>query len=179
MTSALIIGAGLVGSSIAHQMAQAGYDVTVVDKGAAAGHGSTSASSGIVRFTYSTHDSVALSWESKHAWENWQSHLGAADGEALARFHKVGMLMFDVPILSLERNIELLSSVGVPFREVSTADIQDLMPGVDVGRYWPNKSIDDPDFWEPGDGEVTGIFTPDGGYIDDPALAAQIGRAHV
>jgi glycine/D-amino acid oxidase-like deaminating enzyme len=45
-----VIGAGVVGSSIALELARGGRQVVVVDKSGGAGHGSTSASSGIVRF---------------------------------------------------------------------------------------------------------------------------------
>lgn len=172
MADVIIIGAGLVGCSIAHQLAAGGYAVTVVDKAAAAGHGSTSASSGVVRFNYSTYDSVALAWESQHAWLDWRAHVGATSDESLARFHRIGMLMMDVPLLSLERNAELLRSVGVPCRVLGAEQIAALIPGVDTGRYWPNKRIDDPAFWEPADDVICGMLTPDGGYVDDPALAA-------
>lgn len=173
MTDVVIIGAGLVGCSIAHQLAVGGYSVTVVDKAAAAGHGSTSASSGVVRFNYSTADSVALSWEAHFGWLEWRAHLGAADGEHLARFHRVGMLMMDVPVLDMARSAQLLREAGVPHQVLDGPQIAALIPGIDTGRYWPNKRIDDPAFWEPADGTVCAMYTPDAGYVDDPALAAQ------
>ncbi len=61
---AVVIGAGVIGSSIALQLKRLGHDVTVVERNSAAGMGSTSASSAVVRFNYSTFDAVALSWES-------------------------------------------------------------------------------------------------------------------
>ena len=39
----------------------------------------TSASSGIVRFHYSTHAGVATAWESLHGWLDWADHLGYHD----------------------------------------------------------------------------------------------------
>ncbi|NIM63401.1 MAG: FAD-dependent oxidoreductase, partial [Acidobacteria bacterium] len=45
---ALIIGAGVVGCSTALELRRCGWDVDVVDKNGDAGHGSTSASCGIV-----------------------------------------------------------------------------------------------------------------------------------
>lgn len=62
--SAIVIGAGVIGSSVAWELAKNGYSVTVVDKESGAGQGSTSASSAVIRFNYSTFDSVALAWES-------------------------------------------------------------------------------------------------------------------
>jgi sarcosine oxidase subunit beta len=51
---AVVIGAGVIGSSIALQLKRLGHDVTVIDRNSAAGMGSTSASSAVVRFNYST-----------------------------------------------------------------------------------------------------------------------------
>ena len=51
---AVVVGAGVIGSSIALELGRAGRDVVVVDKAAGPGQGSTSASSAIVRFNYST-----------------------------------------------------------------------------------------------------------------------------
>ena len=68
---ALVIGAGVVGSSIALQLARAGLAVTVLDRNRAVGAGSTSASSAVVRFHYSTRAGVVTSWESKFGWERW------------------------------------------------------------------------------------------------------------
>ena len=55
---AVVIGAGVIGSSVALELSRSGRSVVVVDKGPAAGAGSTSSSSSIIRFSYSTLDSV-------------------------------------------------------------------------------------------------------------------------
>ena len=82
---AVVIGAGVVGSSIALELARSGCQVVVVDKSGGAGHGSTSASSGIVRFHYSTYAGVALSWESLHGWRDWAGLLGKIPVAVVAR----------------------------------------------------------------------------------------------
>ena len=51
---AVIIGAGIVGSSTALELSRRGVDVLVVDKAGGAGMRSTSASSAIIRFNHST-----------------------------------------------------------------------------------------------------------------------------
>ena len=58
---AVIIGAGVVGSSTALELSRRGVNVLVVDKAGGAGMGSTSASSAVVRFNYSTWEGVAAS----------------------------------------------------------------------------------------------------------------------
>ena len=79
-TDVVLVGAGVVGASVAHELARRGRQVVVVDKGPGAGTGSTSASSAIVRFNYSTRTGVAAAWESKHLWEDWEGFLGGTDG---------------------------------------------------------------------------------------------------
>lgn len=97
---AVVVGAGVIGASIALELARSGVYVTVVDKAGAAGHGSTSASSAVVRFNFSTKDSVALSWESKHCWERWHEHLGSPADGPNAHFHRAGLVMLDVDAAS-------------------------------------------------------------------------------
>ena len=98
IADALVVGAGVVGTSIALELTRAGLQVFVVDKAGGPGHGSTSASSAIVRFNYSTWEGVACSWESRHRWARWEDHLGYRDPNGLARFHRRGMVFLDAPI---------------------------------------------------------------------------------
>ena len=77
---AVVIGAGVIGSSIALQLKRLGHDVTVVDRNSAAGMGSTSASSAVVRFNYSTFDAVMLSWESYFLWKEFKDLIDGTNG---------------------------------------------------------------------------------------------------
>src|SRR5436190_23105712 len=95
---AVIVGAGVIGSSIALELARDGLSVVVVDKASAPGQGSTSASSAIIRFNYSTWDGIATSWEAKHCWEKWADHLEGVDDAGMARFHRIGKVFLDVDI---------------------------------------------------------------------------------
>ncbi|MGV9776967.1 FAD-dependent oxidoreductase [Streptosporangium sp. NPDC003464] len=47
-TDVVVIGSGVIGASVALELARRGWQVTVVDKAGGAGHGSTSASSAVV-----------------------------------------------------------------------------------------------------------------------------------
>ena len=51
---AIVIGAGVIGSAVALELARGGRSVVVVDKGPAPGAGSTSASSSLTRSAIST-----------------------------------------------------------------------------------------------------------------------------
>lgn len=178
---AVVIGAGVIGASVALELSKRGLRVIGVDKSAGPGHGSTSASSAVVRFNYSTADGVATSWESKHCWEGWEAHLGFTDPLGLAHFHRTGMVMLDTPVSPRERVVSLLEQVGVPYEEWDAEELRRRVPGIDVGRYWPPKPVDDDAFYAGPSGELGALYTPDAGFVDDPQLAARnlaIAAAH-
>jgi glycine/D-amino acid oxidase-like deaminating enzyme len=110
---AVVVGAGVIGCSVALELSRGGLTVLVVDKAGAPGQGSTSASSAIVRFNYSTYDGVALSWEAKHCWERWGEHVEGA-GTELARFRRTGLVMLDVDLAPRPRQTALFDRTGVP-----------------------------------------------------------------
>lgn len=175
---AVVVGSGVIGSAVALELARAGRSVLVLDKAAGPGHGSTSASSAVIRFLYSTFDTTATSWEAKFMWEAWADHLGLpgfeplADPPALTTFHRTGMLHLDVPAVPTQVSQELLRAAGVPFDYLDADALAARFPHLDVGAYWPNKPVTDDAFWEETEQRLGAIYTPDAGYMDDPRLAA-------
>ena len=75
---AIIVGAGVIGASIATELSRRGFRTINVDKLSAAGSGSTSYSSGICRMMYSVPDSVSFAWEGYTYYDRWTEHIGAA-----------------------------------------------------------------------------------------------------
>ncbi len=169
----VVVGAGVIGSAVAYELARQGLRVVVVDKGAGAGQGSTSASSAIMRFHYSTFDGVVAAWESAHCWAEWAGHLGAPAGSPLARLRRTGVVMLDAPNSNRERTVELFGRVGVPFEDWGADDLRRRVPALDPGRFWPPKRLADEAFWTEADGELGALYTADGGFVDDPLLAAR------
>lgn len=169
----VIVGAGVVGASTALELSKAGYRVTVVDREGGAGLGSTGASSAIVRFNYSTHDGVASAWESHSCWLSWAEHLGATDPSGMASLVPTGMVMLDSPVAPPERFAPMFDELGVPYQLWDGDTLRTRVPGIDSGRYWPPKPIEDDAFFADATGTLGGIYTPDAGYIDDPHLAAR------
>ena len=76
MPDVVVVGAGVMGASIALELQRSGRSVLVVDRGDAVGAGSTSASSAVVRFNYSTLAGVIAAWESAHRWADWAPPTG-------------------------------------------------------------------------------------------------------
>jgi len=180
---AVVIGAGVIGSSIALQLKRLGHDVTVVDRNSAAGMGSTSASSAVVRFNYSTFDAVMLSWESYFLWKEFKDLIDGTNGysnnpkansqDHYAHLEDRGYVMLDVPVLSNENTMKLFDRAGIPYEIWDSDKLKIGMPGIDAGRYWPNKPVKSDEFWSEAKEELGAIFSKHGGYVSDPLLAAQ------
>lgn len=170
-TDVVVIGAGVIGSSIALELVRAGHRVIVLDRAPGAGQGSTSASSAIVRFNFSTTAGVATAWEAHFGWLDWAGHLGHDVGD-LAMFRKCGLVMLDVEAAPRTSWLRLFDEIGVPYEEWDSATLAERVPGIDAGRYWPPKRLDDEQFWEDAKHSLGGVYTPDAGYVSDPSLAA-------
>jgi len=171
---AVIIGAGVIGCAIAHELAGRGWRTLNIDKAAAAGSGSTVNSCAIVRFSYSTVDGVMLAWEGYHYWVDWPAYIGADDEAGLIDYHQVGQVL----VRSADNNSHservkrIWDQVGIPHEVWSAADLRDRLPILDMGLYGPPKRPDDPGFWDDADGEIIGAYySPHAGYVSDPQLS--------
>jgi sarcosine oxidase subunit beta len=169
---AVVVGAGVIGASTAFELAKTGRRVVVVDRLPGPGQGSTSASSTIVRFNYSTADGIAAAWEAAQHWLHWADHLEHAAGESpLARLQQTGVVMLDVPIAPKKRVLDMFGELGVRFEDWDASTLAARVPGIDPGRFWPPKRLDDEAFWAEPDGQLGAFYNPDGGFVDDPQLA--------
>ena len=173
----VVVGAGVMGASVALELQRSGRTVVVVDKGDAVGCGSTSSSSAVVRFNFSTLAAVTAAWESAHRWGAWADHLGLADDASgglgpLARFVRCPMLFLEPPGFPRADATILLSTVGVPYEVLDEGELRRQFPTLDTGRYHPPRRPDDPRFGLGPFGRLDAVFVPDGGFIDDPRLAA-------
>jgi sarcosine oxidase subunit beta len=169
---AVVIGAGVIGSAVALELARGGRSVIVVDKGPAPGAGSTSSSSSIIRFSYSTPDAVLTAWEAAALWNDWEGHLGMVDPDGMVKFVQTGMLIFHTPGNNTSRIEELWNDVGIAYELLDSAGLKAKVPGLDIGVFFPPKRIDDPAFADDATAEMTAIFEPLSGFIDDPMLSA-------
>ena len=169
---AVVIGAGVIGAAVALELARGGRSVVCVDKGPAPGAGSTSASSSIIRFSYSTLDAVLTAWEAAACGATGPAHLGVDDPDGMARFVRTGNLIFCTPGYDGATIMALWDDVGIPYEWFDEHGPAAPLPGARLGRYFPPKPVDDPAFADDAGGELTAFFNADSGYIDDPMLAA-------
>jgi sarcosine oxidase subunit beta len=172
---ALVIGTGVVGAATTLALAREGWTVLSVDRNAMAGHGSTAASSGVVRMHYSTREGTALAWEGARHWIDWAGFLGLPTGTPLAPYRRCGCLVLKHDT-NADLSVEMARSreLGIPFEEWGADAIRARWPGVDLSRFFPPRRPEEDGFAEPTGGTIGGgVFWPDAGYCSDPALAAQ------
>jgi glycine/D-amino acid oxidase-like deaminating enzyme len=170
---AIVIGAGVIGAAVALELARSGRQVVVIDKGSGAGTGTTSASSAIIRFSYSNRDPILTAWEGAAIWENWADHLGHVDPDGLVFFTRTGNLIFRTAGYEANRMGELWTELGIEHEQLDADELAERFPWLDVGMFWPPKTIDDPAFADDPVGRISAWYEPAAGFIDDPALAAR------
>ncbi len=163
-----------MGCTIATDLARRGAQVTVIERAGGAGQGSTSASSAILRFHYSTESGTALAYEGMHYWRNWSDHIGFEPEDGLTRLVTTGMVGLIDQTGHAERCKPILDRLGIPNEWWDTAELQRRMPYLDVGEFWPPRRPDDERFFDAPAGSLRGaLFEPEGGYVTDPQLAAR------
>jgi sarcosine oxidase subunit beta len=145
----IVIGAGVVGASIAFHLARrrAGR-VLVLDKGLAA-QGGSGRSSALVRMHYTLPHEVMLARKSLEIFTRWEDYVGRP-----SPFKKVGFVRL-VPaheIESMKRNVEMQRGLGVETRLISAQELKAIEPDwrvddVELAAYEPDSGY--------GDGAVT------------------------
>jgi len=172
---AVIIGAGIMGCSVAFELAKKGWKTLNVDKLPAAGYGSTSNTCAVIRVHYSTLDGTALAYESYFYWDDWAGYLGMVDPAGMARFIKKGILVFKSDVNDgCVKILEHLRELGVPYEEWDMDRVRRALPVYDDRSYFPVRLPDDPKFGTPNGRAMTGaVYYPCGGYISDPMLSTQ------
>ena len=170
---AIVIGAGVIGSSVALELSRSGRSVVVVDKGPGAGAGSTSASSAIIRYSYSTRDPILTAWEAAQMWFDWEAHLGVVDPDGMARLIGCDNLILRTTGYDGAAMIPFWDEFEIPYELLDATQLAERFPALDIGKYFPPKRIDDPAFAADAVGELTAILSRSCGFIDDPMLSAK------
>ena len=167
-----IIGAGVIGCSVALELRRLDFEVSVVDRNGEAGHGSTSASCGVVRRFYSQPGMVAMAHEGAAIWADWAGYLGPLD-ESLAVFRRPGILYLLPQIGEAERNILAeMQRIGIQACLLSLEQVRERFPYLDVASHFPARPASDPAFFEPTGREIPGAILEEGaGYVISPGVA--------
>jgi len=128
--SAVIIGGGVVGCSIAYHLARRGlHDVVVLER-ETVGSGTTSKAAGGIRVQFSSETEIRFSLESIRVFERFQEEFGVDPG-----YRKIGYLYLlseERHLREFEQRIALQRTLGADVRVLTPADAQKLVPALRV-----------------------------------------------
>lgn len=140
----VVIGGGVMGTSIAYHLARAGVpDVVLVERDELAS-GSTSRAAGGIRAQFSDELNIQLGARSLEAFARFDEEPGQDIG-----LHRVGYLfLLSTPeeVASFEAGVRLQNSLGVPSRMIDPAEAHRLSPLITT------------------DGLLAAAFSPDDGH---------------
>lgn len=147
---AVIIGAGVMGTSTAFQLTQRGLTRVVVLEKSTVAAGSSGKSSALVRMHYTFLPEARLAFASLPWFAEWEDRVGGRCG-----FTKTGFIRIAPPdkTAQLQRTVERLQQIGINTRLVSSGELRDL-----------DAEINDQDI------EVA-AYEPDSGYADGYSTA--------
>ena len=125
----IVIGAGVIGSSVAFHLAELGAQrVLVLERGRIA-EGTTAQSSGILRTHYSVPQNVDLARRSWRAFERFAEYVG--DDEASAGLVRCGYLIAAPEgerCAALAASLDAQAAMGIAVQRLSAEDAQALLP---------------------------------------------------
>jgi glycine/D-amino acid oxidase-like deaminating enzyme len=128
--SAVIIGGGVVGCSIAYHLARHGQrDVVVVER-EAVGSGTTSKAAGGIRSQFPTATEIRFSLEAIAVFERFQEEFGIDIG-----YRRIGYLFLvsdPADLAGFRERMALQRRLGVDVREISPAEAKAIVPALHV-----------------------------------------------
>jgi sarcosine oxidase subunit beta len=157
---AIVIGAGVIGSSVAYHLARLGAKHVLVLDRTQIGAGTTSQSSGILRTHYSVRENVELAKASWAVFNDFPNYLG--DDEAASGLVKCGYLIWapEGPKLApLRQALAGQVEQGVEVRLLGREEARSLLP---IAQF--------------DDAALIG-YEPEAGFADAYLVATSFGRA--
>ncbi|MFT4508246.1 NAD(P)/FAD-dependent oxidoreductase [Caballeronia sp. 15711] len=125
----IVIGAGVIGASVAHHVATLGAkSVLVLDRGTI-GAGTTSQSSGLLRTHYSVRQNVELARSSWHAFNNFAAYVD--DDDASCGLVKCGYMICAPEgdkLAPLQASLDAQQGMGIEVQLLSRAEARERLP---------------------------------------------------
>ncbi|HEV2171396.1 MAG TPA: FAD-dependent oxidoreductase, partial [Candidatus Binatus sp.] len=124
----IVVGAGVVGCSLAFHLARSGARVHVFDKGGICA-GMSSRSGALVRMHYTFAPEAELAWKSLHYFRNWNEAVGGRCGFVETGF---AVVVDERNATRLRANVAMLRRVGVDTEVATPAALHKLEPNTFV-----------------------------------------------
>ena len=140
----VVIGGGVIGTSIAFHLAEAGVADIVLLERDELGHGSTCKAAGGVRAQFSDRINIELGARSLEAF----ARFGQRPGQEID-LHRVGYLFLlstSEDVECFERDVELQNELGITSRMIDVAEAESLSPLIDT------------------EGLLAAVYSPDDGH---------------
>ena len=172
---AIIVGAGVIGSAVAFELAKRGYKTLNIDKLPTSGYGSTSNSCAIVRAHYSTWDGVAMAYEGFFYWDDWDDYIGVKDDRGMIKYMKTGSILFKLEGEDhSSKCLKLFKEIGVEHEIWDLGKLKEMIPIYSHDQYAGTTRPDEDDhFWDKTGKKIEGaVYTPGSGYVSDPQLTS-------
>jgi sarcosine oxidase, subunit beta len=121
----VVVGGGVIGTSVAFHLAEAGVKVCLIERDQLAG-GSTSRAAGGIRAQFSDPLNIAIGLRSIDAFTRFGERPGAE-----IDLHQVGYLFLldrEEDVAAFEASVALQNELGVPSRFVDLAEARELCP---------------------------------------------------
>jgi len=142
---AIVIGAGVMGASIAFHLAERGLKIAILERNVTAS-GATGHSSGLVRMHYDLAAESELTFASyKHYFNNWKERVGGECGFQQTGFMQIAKREHED---KLRGNVANQQRIGINTSVISADDVKKLVPDFITDQF---------DF---------AAYEPDSGYAD-------------
>jgi sarcosine oxidase subunit beta len=125
----IVIGGGVIGTSIAFALASAGVKRVVLLEKSALASGASGRSSALVRMHYTNVEDARLAWASYPVFRDWTERMGGPPV-----FRRTGFVAVVGPedAAALRHNVEMLRGLGIDTVALSPAELKTLQPVIDV-----------------------------------------------
>ncbi|WKZ83389.1 MAG: FAD-dependent oxidoreductase [Acidimicrobiia bacterium] len=126
----VIVGAGIIGLSVAHQISRR-HDarIVVLEKALNVAEGSTGASCAILRQRYTHPEAITVARDGLRAHRNWSAYTGLV--EPRARFHHSGVLwMMGESAAAIEQGRAKMAGLGIGVEVLDAAGVRERFPAL-------------------------------------------------
>ena len=147
----IVIGAGVVGCSLAFHLARSGARATVFDKEREVCAGMSARSGALLRMHYTFAPEAELAWKSLRYFAHWDEMVGRDAERRGCGFVRTGFTIVVGPpnAEKLRANIAMLRAIGVDTSVLEPAELRSLEPAINVddvalAAYEPQSGYADP-----------------------------------
>src|SRR5262250_3413425 len=119
----VVVGGGVIGTSIAFALASAGVKRVVLLEKSALASGASGRSSALVRMHYTNAEDARLAWASYPVFRDWAERMGTP-----AVFTRTGFLAIVGPpdAAALRSNVQMLRGLGIETVALSADEVKSL-----------------------------------------------------